>query len=163
MDLIGAGEDGRRYLLLFGLQTIGALIIIRYAMPLYRDAVANPAGHEARLGPLLWGSTAVALMQTGFWIHHWLRPPLPQFRNALLGYVIMFLVRVSFLLATSIFAFVFITQRPEFHIPISRYLLVSVGLFSFFCYTQEAERLGKSLIEPPPTSAQTKSRRLHPR
>jgi hypothetical protein len=139
-------EGGRRYLLLFGLQTIGALIVIRYAVPLYREVVANPAAHEARIGPLIWGSTAVVLMQTGFWIRHRLRPPLPHFRNALLGYVIMFFGRMSFLVSTAIFGFVFILQRPEFHIPVSRYLLTLAGLFSYYCYTQEVERLGKSLI-----------------
>jgi hypothetical protein len=84
----------------------------------------------------------------GFWIRHRLQPPLPQFRNALMGYVILFLSRMSFLLATAIFGFVFITQRPEFHIPASRYFLTLAGLFSFFCYTQEVERLANSLIEP---------------
>jgi hypothetical protein len=141
-------ENGRRYLLLFGLQTIGALIILRYALPLYRDVVADPAAHRASAAPVIWGSTAAALIQVGFWIRHRLQPPLPQFRNALIGYVILFLSRMSFLLATAIFGFVFITQRPEFHIPASRYFLTLAGLFSFFCYTQEVERLANSLIEP---------------
>jgi hypothetical protein len=140
-------ENGRRYLLLFGLQTIGALIILRYALPLYQDALADPAAHRASVAPLIWASGAVVLMQTGFWIRHRLHPPLPQFHNALIGYVILFLGRMSFLVATAIFGFVFIVRRPEFHIPISRYFLTLAGLFSYFCYTQEVERLAKSLIE----------------
>jgi hypothetical protein len=142
--------NGRRYLFLFGLQTIGALIILRYALPLYQAVVADPAAHRASAAPIIWGSTAAALIQVGFWIRHRLQPPLPQFRNALLGYVIMFLSRMSFLLATAFFGFVFITQRPEFHIPASRYVLTLAGLFSYFCYTQEVERLAKNLIKGGP-------------
>jgi hypothetical protein len=145
--LVNSLKNGRRYLLLFGLQTIGALIILRYALPLYRDVVADPAAHRARVGPLIWASAAAALIQAGFWIRHRLQPPLPQFRNALIGYIILFLGRMSFLVATAIFGFVFIVQRPEFHIPVSRYLLTLAGLFSFFCYTQEVERLAKRLME----------------
>jgi hypothetical protein len=145
--LVRPSENGRLYLLLFGLQTIGAFTIIRNALPLYRYSVANPAAHEARVEVLVWGSAAVILMQAGFWIRHRLQPPLPRFQNALVGYVIMFLGRISFLLPTAIFAFVFMTQRPEFHIPMSRYLLITAGLFACFCYTQEVERLAKGLIE----------------
>ncbi len=86
-------------------------------------------------------------MQAGFWIRHRLRPPLLQFRNALVGYIILFLGRMPFLLATGIFGFVFIARKPEFQIPISRYLLTLAALFSYFCYTQEVERLAKCLIE----------------
>jgi hypothetical protein len=150
-------ENGRRYLLLFGLQTIGALIILRHALPLYQAVVADPAAHRASAAPLIWGLTAAALIQVGFWVRHWLRPPLPQFRNALLGYLILFLSRMSFLLATAIFGFVFITRRPEFHIPVSRYFLTLAGLFSFFLFTpKEVERLANSLIETEPARSDAK-------
>jgi hypothetical protein len=143
----GSFDGGRRYLLLFGLQTIGALVVLRFALPLYRDAVANPAAHRASVGPLIWGSAAIILMQTGFWIRHRLNPPLPRFQNALIGYLILFSGRMSLLVTAAIFGFVFIIQRPEFHIPVSRYVLTLVGFFSYFCYTQDVERLGKSFIE----------------
>jgi hypothetical protein len=147
---VGALGGGRRYLLLFGPQTIGALIILRYALPLYRAVVADPAAHRASAAPMIWGSTAAVLIQVGFWVRDRLQPPLPQFRNALIGYLILFLSRMSFLLATAIFGFVFIAQPPEFHIPTSRYFFTLAGLFSLFCYTQEVERLGKSLIKGGP-------------
>ena len=60
-----------------------------------------------------------------------------------MGYLILFLSRMSFLLATAIFGFVFITQRPEFHILVSCYFLTLAGLFSLFCYTKEVERAGE--------------------
>ena len=44
---------------------------------------------------------------------------------------------MSFVLATSIFGFVFIVRRPEFQIPASRYFAVIIALFALFCYTQD--------------------------
>ena len=55
---------------------------------------------------------------------------------------------MSFVLATSVFGFVFIVRRPEFQIPASRYFAVIIGLFAVFCYMQELDRLGRALIGP---------------
>jgi hypothetical protein len=87
-------------------------------------------------------------MQAGYWIRHRICPPLPQLRNALVGYIVLFVARMSFVLATSIFGFVFIVRRPEFQIPTSRYFIVIIGSFALFCYTQELEQLGRALIGP---------------
>jgi hypothetical protein len=86
----------------------------------------------------------------GFWIRHRLRPPFPQLRNALLGYIVLFVARMSFVLATSIFGFVFIVRRPESYVPTSRYFVLVIGLFALFCYIQELEQLGRALIGPDP-------------
>ena len=89
-------------------------------------------------------------MQAAFWRRHRLRPPLPQLRNALVGYIVLFVARMSFVLATSIFGFVFIVRRPELFVPTSRYFVLIVGLFAWFCFTQEFEQLGRALIGPNP-------------
>jgi hypothetical protein len=135
-----------RYLFLFAMQTIGVAILFWCFVPLYQQILADPGGHEARPETLIWSLSAIALMQAGYWISHRLRPPLPQVRNAFVGYVILFVARMSFVLATSVFGFVFITRKPEFQIPAFRYVVVIMGLFTLFCYTQELEKLGKSLL-----------------
>ena len=133
------------------MQTIGAAILFWYAIPLFRQVLLDPGGHEARPERLIWSLWAVVLMQAGYWIRHRLRLPLPQlFRNALVGYVVQFFARMSIVLATSVFGFVFIVRRPEFQIPTSRYFAVIIGLFALFCYTQELEQLGRALIGPDP-------------
>ena len=87
-------------------------------------------------------------MQAGYWIRHRLHVVPPRLRNALLGYILLFAGRMAFVLATSIFGFVFITGSPGLHIPLSRYVVIMIGLFALFCYTQELDRLGKALIGP---------------
>jgi hypothetical protein len=143
--------DTWRYFFLFAIQTIGAAILFWYAVPLFRQVLLDPGGHVARTENLVWSLSAIALMQAGYWIRHRLRLPAPQlFRNALLGYIVLFVARMSFVLATAVFGFVFIVRRPEFQIPTLRYFIVIIALFALFCYTQELEQLGRALIGSDP-------------
>ena len=137
-----------RYLSLLAMQTIGAAILFWYTVPLFRQILLDPGSHVVRPENLVWSLSAIALMQAGYWIRHRLRPSLPQLRNALFGYIVLFVARMSFVLATSIFGFVFIVRRPELEIPTSRYFILIIGLFALFCYTQELEQLGRALIGP---------------
>lgn len=134
-----------RYPVLFGLQTLGAVIFVWNAVPHYRHVLADPAGHESRPETLVWSLSAVALIQFGYWIRYSVRPPLPRLRNALLGHGVQFLGRMGFVLATSVFGFVFITSKPGFHMPTSRYLVTIVALFAVFCYQRELDDLGGAL------------------
>ena len=142
--------DGLRYLFLFAMQTTGAAILFWYTIPLFRQVLLDPGGHVARPENLVWSWSAITLMQVGYWMRHRLRPRLPQLRNALVGSIVLFIARMSFVLATSIFGFVFIVRRPELYVPTSRYFVLVIGLFALFCYIQELEQLGRTLIGPGP-------------
>jgi len=138
----------RGYFVLLAMQTIGAAILFWFTVPLFRQALLDPGSHVPRTENLVWSLSAIMLMQAGFWIRHRLRPPLPQLRNTLLGYIVLFVARMSFVLATSVFGFVFIVRRPELYVPTSRYFVLVIGLFALFCYTQELEQFGRALIGP---------------
>ncbi len=138
--------DASRYLFLFAMQTIGAAILFWFAVPLVRQVLLDPGSHVAHRENLAWSLSAITLMQAGYWIRHRLRPPLPQVRNALIGHIVLFVARMSFVLATSVFGFVFIVRRPEFQLPSSRYFVLVIALFAVFCYTQELDHLGRALI-----------------
>ena len=94
----------------------------------------------------MWSLSSIVLMQIGYWVSHHVRPPLPRFRNTLLGHAILFLARMVFVLPTSIFGFVFVARRPEFEIPVFECTVILLGLFSLFCYVRELERLGRAFI-----------------
>ena len=111
-------HDASRYFFLFAIQTIGAAILFWFTVPLFRQALLDPGSHVPRTENLVWSLSAITLMQAGFWIRHRLQSPLPQLCNAIVGYIILFVARMSFVLATSVFGFVFIVRRPELHIPI---------------------------------------------
>jgi len=135
----------RRYLRLFGIQTIGVAILLINGVPLFREITAAPSAHVARPETLVWELTSIALMQVGYWLGYRLPPPLPKSSHAALGHIVQFLCRMTFVFATSVFGFAFVTKQPEFRVPGFRSIVTMVALFSLFCYTKEAERLGKIL------------------
>ena len=110
-------DSASRYFFLFAMQTMGAGILFWFTVPLFRQVLLDPGSHVPRTANLIWSLSAITLMQAGFWIRHRLRPSLPQLRNALVGYIVLFVARMSFVLATAIFGFVFIVRRPELLVP----------------------------------------------
>ena len=106
----------------------------------------HPAAAEARSEHLVWALSSIELMQVGYWISYRVHRPLPRFSNALLGNVTLFVARMSFVFATSVFGFMFITQKPGFQIPAFRYVITLLGLFALYCYIQELERFGRALL-----------------
>jgi hypothetical protein len=143
-----SGGSALRYSFLFAMQTLGTAILLWYGIPLYRQVLADPGSHEPRPGRLIWSLSAIALMQSGYWIRHRLRLPPPRLRNTLVGHIILFVARMAFVVAASIFGFVFIARNPELQVSASRYVVLIMGLFALFCYTQELEQLGRALIAP---------------
>jgi len=144
--MVQSGRRGWQYAALFATQTAGAIILFWYGIPHYQEILADPAAHVAKTETLLWSLASIGLIQIGYWVSHRVDPPLPRYKNALLGNIILFFARMNFVLATSVFGFVFITQKPGFQIPAFRYLLTLLGLFSLYCYVQELERLGRFLL-----------------
>jgi hypothetical protein len=123
-DGIQSARGRWSYFALFGVQTIGAVVLIWTGLFLYRQVLADPS-HEPELWPIVGSLSSIAVMQICYWVSYRVRPPLPRFQNAPLGHAILFLARMVYVLPTSVFGFVFIARRPEFEIPGS-------GASSFF-------------------------------
>ena len=138
-----SGRGPWSYFALFGLQTIGAVVLIWTGLLVYRQVLADPSSHERQPWAIVGSLSSIALMQIAYWVSYRVRPPLPQLQNALLGHAILFLARMVYVLPTAIFGFVFIAQRPEFDIPVFECLVLLLGLFALFCYVRELERLGR--------------------
>lgn len=134
-----------QYLGLFAMETVGAIVLFWVGIPLYREFLSNPATHEPNADVLLWALPSIGLIQIAYWVCDHIRPPLPRYRSAFVGTVIPFFARMSFVFASSVFSVVFITQRYTVSIPILRYAVTLLGLFSLFCYVLELERLGRAL------------------
>jgi hypothetical protein len=136
------------YPLLLIIETIGTVILCWKGLPLYRLLVADPASYATREQIWIWALTAIVLIQIGYWLRYQIRPALPRLHNALLGHIVLFVSRLSFVVATSIFSFVFIAKKLEGQVDAARYLLMVVALFSLFCYMLELQRFGSALIGP---------------
>ena len=136
---------GWLYLVLLAMQTGGVCILYQYGVPWYRGLLANPTAYEPRQDMWIWLS-AIVLVQVGYWVRHKVRAPLPKFTNVVLGHVVLFAGSLSFLLATTVFCFVFLAQKMASRMPLDRQLLMFAALFSLFCYMQELQRLGRSIV-----------------
>ncbi len=143
-----ASPAGGRWLypLLLAMQTIGVVIFYWHGLPLYRQLVGDPTTFATRQEIREWALLAIALMQVGYWVGYRVRPVLPRHAKTVLGHIVLFISRLSFLLATSVFSFVFISKKLEGQMSVTSYILTLVGLFSLFCYMQGLQRLGVAFL-----------------
>jgi hypothetical protein len=100
-----------RYFALFGLQTIGAVIILWNEVSHYRQAI--PATPQARPETLIRSLSAIGMIQTGYWISYRAQPPPPQITNALIGHVLSFIGRVGFVFACVVFWLCVCNPKPR--------------------------------------------------
>jgi len=136
------------YPLLLFIETIGTVILCWKGVPLYRKVVNDPTSYETRERIWIWVLAAIVLVQTGYWLRYRIRPAPPRLHNALLGHIVLFVSRVSFVVATSVFSFVFIVNKLAAQMDAARYVLTVAALFSLFCYMLELQRFGSALIGP---------------
>ena len=143
-----SAPGGGRYMALFAAETVAAAILGSIVVPVYRAAVAAPGSYAPKAANIAWATAAMIVMQASYWIGRRLHPQLPNLHHAVLGHILLFAGRMSFVLATSIFAFVFVTGRLESRLALPGYAMTLVGLFCWFCYTQDLQRLGHALMGP---------------
>lgn len=134
------------YPLLLGVQTIGVVLLYAHIVPLFKELVGDPTTYEKRIETRIWLISTIALIQAGYWLRYRLRLPPPKFVNAFVGHLVIFTGRLMFTLATAVFSFVFIFQKLASQLPLVGYGLTLAGIFSLFCYMQELQRLGESMI-----------------
>lgn len=134
--------------LLIAVQTTGAVIVIWNGAPIYRQIVTDASSHQPQEATLVWAGAAVVAMQTCYWWRLRLHPALPRWDSSLCSHIVLFLGRLSFILAAATFSVVFFMRPEGLHLPFSRLALLVAVLFSMFCYTLELERLGKALQGP---------------
>jgi hypothetical protein len=142
------------YMLLFGIQTIGCVLVYWKVLPLYRQLVGDPTTFEAQVQIRIWIACGILLIQAGHWVRWWKVPGgahlelirLPRFVKAVSGQFMLFMARIVFVPATAIFSFVFILTKLGDYLLLYSYVFIFVGLFSLFLYSQELVLLGNELM-----------------
>lgn len=146
------GQKGRGvdlYLLLLLAQTLGIVILVGNFLPLYRKMVLDFSSYKPDQQP--WWIGAVLLVQAAYWFRVRLQPPLPVTRNNVLGHIILFVARLSFVSVTASFTVMFLNRFQDLRAmdyPPLRALLILLMFFTVFCWTLELERLAKALQRP---------------
>jgi hypothetical protein len=134
------------YLALVAAQTVGAAIILWDGMPIYREMMRDLTGHQPRPGVLWWAWGGILLVLGAYALRMRLRPALPKSGHPVVGHVLHFAGRLSFVTVTSAFSLVFINHFGELNLPPHRMISLLVCLFAMFCWNVELERLAKALI-----------------
>lgn len=128
------------------MQTVGALILYAGGLSLYRELNSDLTTYMPGTETLIWSLLANALMQSGYWLRYRLRPEMPNSVRPVLGHFVLFCSRLLFVLPTALFSFVVIENKLRGLMPLPRYFLVFLALFSLYCYTLELNRLGNTFL-----------------
>jgi hypothetical protein len=90
-------------------------------------------------------SVSVVVIQTAYWAVLKRPPPFRTMRSQVLGTVVLFLSRISFMLAGALFSIVVFVRFEELHIRPLGYLLFVAVLFTIFCFSRWLEAIGRHL------------------
>ena len=137
------------YVVLLSLQTAGVAILLANMLPLYRLMAMDFANYKPDLRPT-WAIAGMLSIQIAYWLRVRLNPPLPQGRNIVLGHIVAFVARLSFVAVTAGFTVMFLNRRDalrDINYSQLRALVVLMIFFSLFCWNLELERLAKALQE----------------
>jgi len=129
-----------RYAFFSFLQLAGMALILWDALPVYRRLFALE-----RVGPpadewTLW--TAIIVMQFSYWYGVRDMPSIALPRSVFFGHLILFISRLSFIFASSLFALVVYRHPDAFQFEPSKVALFIAVLFSVFCFSRYLEAIG---------------------
>jgi hypothetical protein len=135
------------YWILFLGQTIADATILSHVIPIFRRLVTSELYEKTPRKILVFRALGVTIIQVCYWLDQYWFPTLRLGYNALLGHVILFLARLNFIFASAMFSAVYLVRFKELDISLWRFVILSIVLFSIFCYTLELEGLGRALLE----------------
>ena len=142
-----------RYAPWFILEVVGAVLLTANGLPIYRKMLYSPGEQIQHFGALFWALAATAMIQVGYWVRYFGQTPILHLNNVLIGHLVLFTSRLSFLFAASAFGYIFITGNIDLEISWMRYAVFTLGLFSLFCFVRELEKLGAAMLSGPKRSS----------
>jgi len=129
---------------LFAAQALGAAIILRAVVPLYRELALH--GADPRDGPSvrLWAIAGLAIIHLAYWKawHSFKNVTLP--RQILLAHLFQFAARLNFVFAGAMFSVAYFARPEHIVFQFFRCLLLLCILFSIFCFSLQLERIANA-------------------
>ena len=87
----------------------------------------------------------VLVVQVAFWRVLVKTPPFKLPRNLLLSNIVLFVSRISFMLAGALFSIVVFVRLEELSIRFPTLVLFTLVLFTIFCFSRWLEQIGRAL------------------
>jgi hypothetical protein len=144
--------DGIRYCILLLAQTIAVWGLIWFAMPIFRQFLAEPGRiRDLTVEDEIAIAGGTIILQISYWVRFCLVKIWVPVQSVFLAHLVKFFGRVSFFFGGALFSTVFFRHIPELDaLPplgqgIARVTLLLTVLFGMFCYSLELDRLGSTM------------------
>lgn len=131
---------------LFFFELFGAVIILWQGVPMYHALLAGNFD-KAEMSFKIWTTIAIVLIQSCYWFRYIHQASSEQPKQMILGHAIIFIARLNFIFASGIFSTIFYTRFDQVHFSVQGLMILFGILFSMFCVTFDAERIGKAFLE----------------
>lgn len=141
----------RSYLVCLTFLSVAAFAILFAIGRAFRTVVDNLGALHSM--PLMESILLTGVLFT-FQLVYWYRIrniDLPEWRSAVLGHLVGFASRLSFIFGGALFSVFFLRHAPDLNssegaiVLLPRVAILMVSLFCLYCYTLELERLAKAL------------------
>jgi hypothetical protein len=139
------GAKNVAYWVLFVLESGGMLFILWIALPVYQKLSAGPGGYRPG-APLTFPVLVVSLaMQLSYWSKRSIRPPVRRGHNTLVGHLLLFLARLSFIFAGANLSLLLFRRIVDTTVSAFGVFVLFFASFAQFCYVRELEALARIL------------------
>jgi hypothetical protein len=139
------------YVTLLGVQSAAALVILSYIQGMFRILIAEiGVAQPVSMTEVVSLASSILVSQAAFWVRvRYVQ--IPRWHSLVLGHLLAFTGRISFVFGGALFGVFFLRHMPE--LDLDRYAfgiawrgaIVMTTLFTLYCYALELERLGAAL------------------
>jgi len=136
------------YWAMFAVESAGMIYIIYVALPLYRRLLRTPGEDRPGARLLLPALCTVIVMQACYWTKRKIRPSLGRKRSVVLGHLLLFFARLSFIFAGAFLSLILFTRSADTRVSVVGIATVFATTFAQFCYVRELEALSRKFEEP---------------
>jgi hypothetical protein len=144
------------YWSLFGVESAGMLAILLTALPLYRKLLVGPGGYRPGRPLVLPILEVTVVMQVSYWTKRLIRPPLRRGDRTVLGHLLLFLARLSFIFAGANLSLLLFRRYADTTISALGAFTLLMASFAQFCYVRELEALAR-IVEGGSTGGQART------
>lgn len=136
--------SARQYIFFFSLEIAGMALVLWDGLPIYRHLFMSEQIGTVTDEVIMW--SAVAAIQFSYWYRLRHNPPFEFPRQVFLAHCLLFVSRLSFVFASSLFAIVVYRHSDALHFTPAKYLLFIAVLFSVFCFSRHLEAIGNLML-----------------
>ena len=133
-----------KYRIAMVLESIGALILLFRAIPIYRIILLNPEDFVPNQPNMILGTVSIILIQGPHWYksHNLIFPNTNK--SNLLNKLIGFVARIFLIIMSAVFTIIFVLRIETVEVSLLKILVSLLMLFSIYCYVKDLEELADS-------------------